>query len=176
MVEENKFRADLFYRLNVFPLHVPALRERPEDVPLLVRHFAELYSRRMRKSIETIPVETMNALMRYQWPGNVRELQNIIERAVILSTRGVLRVPAAELKNRESASAKDNTSITPVRKRTRARVPTLTEEQVLRTLKEANGRVGGSDGAAARLGLKRTTLISHMKRLGISPRTVIKHF
>lgn len=175
MVEGQKFRADLFYRLNVFPLYVPALRERPEDVPLLVRHFAELYSRRMRKSIQIIPVETMNALMRYHWPGNVRELQNVIERAVILSVRGVLRVPAAELKVRESAGA-ITVSASSVHKRTRAKVPALTEEQVLRALQETNGRVGGSDGAAARLGLKRTTLISHMKRLGISPRTVISHF
>jgi PAS domain S-box-containing protein len=91
MVEEQKFRADLFYRLNVFPLYVPALRERPEDVPLLVRHFAELFSRRMSKVIQTIPPETMSALMRYHWPGNVRELQNVIERAVILSTRGAAR-------------------------------------------------------------------------------------
>jgi transcriptional regulator with PAS, ATPase and Fis domain len=92
--------ADLCYRLNVFPLYVPALRERPEDVPLLVRHFAELFSRRMSKVIQTIPPETISALMRYHWPGNVRELQNVIERAVILSTRGVLRVSIAELNAR----------------------------------------------------------------------------
>ena len=97
MVDEQKFRLDLFYRLNVFPIRVPALRERPEDVPLLARHFAELFSRRMRKSIRTIPPETMNAMMRYHWPGNVRELQNVIERAVILSTGGVLQVAAADL-------------------------------------------------------------------------------
>jgi PAS domain S-box-containing protein len=102
MVQEQKFRSDLFYRLNVFPLRVPALRERPEDVPLLVRHFAKFFSRRMRKSIQTIPAETMSALIRYPWPGNVRELQNVIERAVILSTHGVLHVPASDLKVSES--------------------------------------------------------------------------
>jgi PAS domain S-box-containing protein len=104
MVAEQKFRSDLFYRLNVFPLYVPALRERPEDVPLLVRHFAELFSRRIGKAIHTIPPETMNALMRYDWPGNVRELQNVIERAVILSTRGALRVSMAELNAKGNAA------------------------------------------------------------------------
>jgi transcriptional regulator with GAF, ATPase, and Fis domain len=175
MVQEQKFRSDLFYRLNVFPLHVPALRERPEDVPLLVRHFAELFSRRMRKSIRTIPAETMSALIRYPWPGNVRELQNVIERAVILSTRGVLHVPAADLKVkvRESSAPKSLESPTPDRKRIRASVPPLSREQVVQALKEAGGRVGGSEGAAARLGLKRTTLIAHMKKLGIDPQTVI---
>ncbi len=173
MVQEQKFRSDLFYRLNVFPLHVPALRERPEDVPLLVRHFAELFSRRMRKSIQTIPAETMSALIRYPWPGNVRELQNVIERAVILSTRGVLHVPAADLKVSESSAPKSEASPTLRHKRTRVSVPPLSREQVVQALKEAGGRVGGSDGAAARLGLKRTTLIAQMRKLGINPRTVI---
>jgi formate hydrogenlyase transcriptional activator len=172
MVEEQKFRADLFYRLNVFPLYVPALRERPEDVPLLVRHFAELFSRRMRKSIETIPAETMSALMRYHWPGNVRELQNVIERAVILSIRGVLRVGTADLEPRSTAPPKSESGKAPARRR----VSVLKREQVVQALKEADGQVGGSDGAAARLGLKRTTLIAHMKKLGINPRTVINHF
>jgi PAS domain S-box-containing protein len=176
MVEEQKFRSDLFYRLNVFPLYVPALRERPEDVPLLVHHFAELFSRRMRKSIRTIPAETMSALMRYHWPGNVRELQNLIERAVILSNHGVLRVPAAELKARASAMPRSKESAATVRKRFRAIVPALSREQILQALTEAGGQVGGSGGAAARLGLKRTTMIAHMKRLGINPRTVINHF
>ena len=173
MVQEQKFRSDLFYRLNVFPLHVPALRERPEDVPLLVRHFAELFSRRMRKSIQTIPAETMSALIRYRWPGNVRELQNVIERAVILSTRGVLHVPAADLKVRGSAAARDEAPTTPSHKRIRANVPPLSREQVVQALQQAGGQVGGPDGAAARLGLKRTTMIAHMKRLGINPRTVM---
>ena len=173
MVEAQKFRADLFYRLNVFPLYVPALRERPEDVPLLVRHFAELFSRRMTKVIQTIPPETMSALMRYHWPGNVRELQNVIERAVILSTHGVLRVSIAELNGKGSSAPRSKEPTVPVRKRIRANVPALSREQVIQALQDADGRVGGSDGAAARLGLKRTTLIAHMKRLAIDPRTVI---
>jgi PAS domain S-box-containing protein len=172
MVEEQKFRADLFYRLNVFPLYVPALRERPEDVPLLVRHFAELYSRRMSKVIRIIPLETMSVLMRYHWPGNVRELQNVIERAVILSTRGVLRVSMAEL-NIKGAMRTGKEAAPETRKRTRATVPPLNRDQIVRALQEAGGRVGGADGAAARLGLKRTTLIAHLKRLAIDPHTVI---
>jgi formate hydrogenlyase transcriptional activator len=174
MVEEQKFRADLYYRLNVFPLYVPALRERPEDVPLLVRHFAELFSRRMRKAIQTIPPETMSALMRYHWPGNIRELQNVIERAVILSTRGVLHVSIAEPNAKGNAVPKSKEPATQTRKRIRGSVPPLNRDQVLRALQESGGRVGGADGAAARLGLKRTTLIAHLKRLAIDPQTVIK--
>jgi formate hydrogenlyase transcriptional activator len=170
MVEEQKFRADLFYRLNVFPLYVPALRERPEDVPLLVRHFAELFSRRMSKAIETIPPETMSALMRYHWPGNVRELQNVIERAVILSTRGVLRVSIGELNAKGAVPARKE-PVPQGRKRTRTIVPPLNRDQIVQALQEADGRVGGPDGAAARLGLKRTTLIAHLKRLAIEPRS-----
>jgi len=170
MVEKQEFRADLFYRLNVFPLCVPSLRDRPEDVPLLVRHFAELFSRRIRKSIETIPAETMSALMRYHWPGNVRELQNVIERAVILSTHGVLRVPTGDLKPRNVPPT--NNPQTNGKAPARRRVSPLNREQVVQALKEAEGRVGGADGAAARLGLKRTTLIAHMKKLGIDARSV----
>jgi PAS domain S-box-containing protein len=174
MVAEQKFRSDLFYRLNVFPLYVPALRERPEDVPLLVRHFAELFSRRIGKAIQTIPLETMNALMRYDWPGNVRELQNVIERAVILSTRGVLRVSLAELNGKRSGVPRSKEPVThKTHKRIRANVPALNRDQIVRALQEAGGRVGGADGAAARLGLKRTTLIAHLKRLAIDPHTVI---
>ena len=173
MVEEQKFRSDLFYRLNVIPIRVPALRERPEDVPLLVQHFAELFSRRMRKSIKTIPQETMAAMMRYDWPGNVRELQNVIERAVILSAGGVLRVPAADLKIRALPHAKANKAQAGA---PRKNIPLPDREQVVQVLKETSGRVGGPDGAAARLGLKRTTFIAQLKRLGINPRTVISHF
>ena len=97
MVEDQKFRADLFYRLNVFPVHVPPLRERPEDIPLLVRHFVQQFARRMGKAVDTIPTETMNVLIRYHWPGNIRELQNLMERAVILSTGPVLKVPLNDL-------------------------------------------------------------------------------
>jgi PAS domain S-box-containing protein len=170
MVEEHKFRADLFYRLNVFPIRVPALRERPEDVPLLVQHFAELFSRRMRKSIISIPSETMSAMIQYEWPGNVRELQNVIERAVILSTGGVLKVAAADLRVPTAVEVKS--------KRREARgqrniVRFPDRERVIQVLKDTEGRVGGTNGAAARLGLKRTTLIGHLKRLGIDVRSVI---
>jgi PAS domain S-box-containing protein len=174
MVQDHQFRADLFYRLNVFPLYVPALRERPEDVPLLVSHFAELFSRRIHKSILTIPTDTMNALMRYHWPGNVRELQNVIERAVILSTHGVLRVPAAELKARENVGPSTTDQKAPAPKRIRSSVPAFTREQIEQALKQSGGRVGGSEGAAALLGLKRTTFIAQMKKFGISSRTVTK--
>jgi formate hydrogenlyase transcriptional activator len=173
MVREQKFRSDLFYRLNVFPIHVPALRERPEDVPLLVRHFAELFSRRMRKAIQNIPAETMSALMRYDWPGNVRELQNVIERAVILSSRGVLQVPSADLPSTSGASPQSAKHEEWAGKRVREMVQSIDRDQVVEALQQAEGRVGGPHGAAARLGIKRTTLIAHMKRLGINPRTVM---
>jgi len=172
LVAEHKFRSDLFYRLNVFPIRVPALRERPEDVPLLVRHFAEIFSRRMGKLIQTIPADTMSALMSYDWPGNVRELQNVIERAVILSSRGVLRVSPAELKSISGVIPAGADAAPPPRKRVRANVPTLTREQIEQALRESGGRVGGADGAAARLGLKRTTLIAQMKRLGMNAPSV----
>jgi len=174
MVNDHKFRSDLFYRLNVFPIQVPALRERPEDVPLLVRHFAELFSRRMHKAIQTIPAETMSALMHYDWPGNVRELQNVIERAVILSDRGVLHVPAADLRVQRIASSPRQKSPGAKPKRIRTKFSPPHREEVLKALRDADGRVGGSSGAAAKLGLKRTTFIAHMKRLGISARTVTK--
>ncbi|HUN61252.1 MAG TPA: sigma 54-interacting transcriptional regulator [Candidatus Sulfotelmatobacter sp.] len=174
MVAEQKFRSDLFYRLNVFPIHVPALRERPEDIPVLVRHFTELFSRRMNKAIHTIPAETMSALIRYDWPGNVRELQNVIERAVILSSHGTLRIPAAELKpEKKSLPTAQNTTVA-VPRRTRATVPTLSREQVVEALRKAGGRVGGTNGAAVQLGLKRTTFIAQMKKLGIDPQSVNK--
>ena len=170
LVAEHKFRSDLFYRLNVFPIRVPALRERPEDVPLLVRHFAEIFSRRMGKLIQSIPTDTMSALVSYDWPGNVRELQNVIERAVILSSRGVLRVSPAELRATSTVSPA-NAEVSPApahSRRTRTVVPPLTREQIEQALRDSGGRVGGADGAASRLGLKRTTLIAQMKRHSIS--------
>jgi formate hydrogenlyase transcriptional activator len=174
LVAEHKFRSDLFYRLNVFPIRVPALRERPEDVPLLVRHFAEIFSRRMGKLIQTIPADTMSALMSYDWPGNVRELQNVIERAVILSSRGVLRISPSELRSTSGViPISPEIATTPDRpKRVRTTVPPLTREQVEQALRESGGRVGGVDGAAARLGLKRTTMIAQMKRLRMSSPSV----
>jgi PAS domain S-box-containing protein len=167
MVNQQQFRSDLFYRLNVFPMKVPPLRQRPEDIPLLVRHFAELFSRRINKPITAIPSETMSALTQYAWPGNVRELQNVIERAVILSSRGVLRIPKADLKPRSSEVSKDDCGKASSHKRFRTRIPSLSPEQVTEALRESGGRVGGSEGAAARLGLKRTTLIAQMKKLGV---------
>jgi PAS domain S-box-containing protein len=170
MVREQKFRADLFYRLNVFPIRIPALRERPEDIPLLVRHFAELFSRRINKPITRIPSETMSDLIQYDWPGNIRELQNVIERAVILSNQGLLQVSAAEL--RAGAASIDPRPKVSVKVRKRSRPPNLSREQVIRALRETGGQIGGSAGAAARLGLKRTTLIAQMKKLGVTASTV----
>lgn len=172
MVDEQKFRSDLFYRLNVFPIKVPALRERPEDIPLLVRHFAELFSRRINKPITVIPSETMGALVQYDWPGNVRELQNVVERAVILSNRGLLRVSAGELRLHAAAPPTDAGPKASNKVRSRSRSPNLNREQVIQALRETGGRIGGAEGAAARLGLKRTTLIAHMKKLGITASTV----
>jgi transcriptional regulator with GAF, ATPase, and Fis domain len=169
MVEEQKFRSDLFFRLNVFPVEVPALRERPEDIPLLVRHFAEEFSRRMNKTIETISSETMNALCGYYWPGNIRELQNVIERAVILSRGPALVVPLAEMQPRTGpAPAREIASAThPRRRPVRSILDEVDRDQIIQALKQADGRVGGPNGAASRLGLKRTTLITRMKKLGI---------
>jgi formate hydrogenlyase transcriptional activator len=174
MVQEQKFRSDLFFRLNVFPVELPPLRERPEDIPLLVRHFAEEFSRRMGRTIETVSSETMNALCQYSWPGNIRELQNVIERSVILSRGPSLNVPIAELHSRTMpASATDaaqakSTRRTPVR----SILAEVDRNQITCALKEADGRVGGPGGAAARLGLKRTTFITRMKKLGIDPNQV----
>jgi formate hydrogenlyase transcriptional activator len=177
MVQEQKFRSDLFFRLNVFPVALPSLRERPEDIPLLVRHFAEEFSRRMGRPVETISSETMNALCQYRWPGNIRELQNVIERSIILSSGPNLRVPIAELHSgtmlapiNDAAPAKPQRRI-PVR----SILAEVDRNQIIRALKETNGRVGGSDGAAARLGLKRTTFITRMKKLGIYPKQVSEH-
>jgi formate hydrogenlyase transcriptional activator len=160
MVEEQRFREDLFYRLNVFPLRVPPLRERPEDIPLLVRHFAQQFSRRMNRTIETISSETMQALVRYHWPGNIRELQNLIERAVILSGGPVLKVAASELKKR---TTNGNGTLT--------KQDTLEEAErkhILTVLEDANWVLGGPNGAATRLGLKRSTLQYRMRKLGLS--------
>jgi len=174
MVQEQTFRSDLFFRLNVFPVALPALRERPEDIPLLVRHFAEEFSRRMSRPVETISSETMNALCQYRWPGNIRELQNVIERSVILSSGPSLHVPVAELHSGTMPAPLNDTA--PAKPQRRIPVRSILAEvdrnQIIRALKEANGRVGGSDGAAARLGLKRTTLITRMKKLGIFPKQV----
>jgi formate hydrogenlyase transcriptional activator len=169
MVAEQKFRSDLYYRLNVFPIRVPALRERPEDIPLLVRHFAQQFSRRTNRSIETIPSETMNALVRYSWPGNIRELQNVIERAVIVSTGPVLKVPAGDLKDRASAADPQIEETSPLdRGRNMRGVLEDTErKQILNALEQTRWIVAGPHGAAKLLGMKRSTLQSRMQKLGI---------
>ncbi|HTV56228.1 MAG TPA: sigma 54-interacting transcriptional regulator [Terriglobia bacterium] len=160
MVQEGTFRVDLFYRLNVFPINVPSLRERPEDVPLLVRHFAQEFSRRMNKRIDAIPSKTLQALTCYHWPGNIRELQNVIERAVILSIGPVLNVPLSELKqvgvNGQAISLRQDTLEEAQRK------------HILEALDDTGWVLGGPNGAAARLGLKRSTLQFRMRKIGIS--------
>jgi transcriptional regulator with GAF, ATPase, and Fis domain len=173
MVAEGKFRSDLFFRLNVFPVDLPPLRERRDDIPLLVRQFAEDFSRRMKKTIETISPETMDALCRYPWPGNVRELQNVIERAVILSRGPELVVPPVEMERHSTSEVTRGDA--PVRHRrqpVRSILNEVDRDQMTRALKEANGRVGGPDGAASRLRLKRTTFITRMKKLGIDANVV----
>jgi formate hydrogenlyase transcriptional activator len=171
MVQDQTFRSDLFFRLNVFPIQLPPLYERPEDIPLLVRHFAEEFSRRMGKTIETISSETMKTLYEYRWPGNIRELQNVIERAVILSSGPSLKVPVADLQPRTtSVPASDDVSARSMRRTpVRSIVTDVDRNQLILALREAGGRVGGPNGAAARLGLKRTTFITRMKKLGIAP-------
>jgi formate hydrogenlyase transcriptional activator len=158
MVAEKKFRSDLYYRLNVFPIDVPPLRDRRDDIPLLVRYFANKYARRMGKQIESIPKETMNALSRYSWPGNIRELQNLMERAALLSTGPSLRVPLAEILTDSGLNPASGGNALEKTKR----------EQIVRALRESNWVVGGARGAAARLGLKRTSLAYKMQKLGIS--------
>jgi formate hydrogenlyase transcriptional activator len=156
MVEERTFRADLYYRLNVFPITVPPLRERRDDIPLLVRYFVQQNARRMNKRITSIPSDAMDALVHYHWPGNIRELQNFVERAVIVSPGPALQAPIRELKR--GASSAGSATVT---------LEAAEREAILRALREADGRVGGDQGAAARLGMKRTTLQAKMRKLGI---------
>jgi formate hydrogenlyase transcriptional activator len=169
MVAEGAFRADLYYRLNVFPVVLPPLRERPDDIPRLVRHFTQRFARRMGRRIETIPAEVLEALVRYSWPGNIREMQNIIERAVILSPGSALQVPRSELQSTptqvEVASPADDAAAAAAAAGTLADAE---REHILGTLRETGWVLGGPNGAAARLGMKRTTLQSKMKKLGIS--------
>ena len=169
MVAEQKFRSDLFFRLNVFPIQVPPLRERHGDIPLLVRHFAQQFSKRMNKTIDTISSATMEALSRYHWPGNIRELQNVIERAVITSTGPVLKVDVADLKISRSSSPAEKSSAQGQTNDALRNVLEETErQQILKALKQSNWVVAGPKGAAAKLGMKRSTLQLRMSKLGIS--------
>ena len=158
VVAEKKFRSDLYYRLNVFPINVPPLRDRRDDIPLLVRYFANKYACRLGKQIESIPKETMDALSRYSWPGNIRELQNLMERAALLSTGPSLRVPLAEILNDSGLSTVSGGNALEQAER----------EQIVRALRDSDWVVGGARGAATRLGLKRTALAYKMQKLGIS--------
>ena len=158
MIEDRQFRNDLYYRLNVFPIRVPPLRERPEDIPLLVQYFTQKYASRMQKRIESIPAAAMRKLTHWHWPGNVRELQNLVERAVIMTRLSTLAISAPELAN-------SGGNLGP------AKVNNFDEQdRIVRILKETKGRVGGPNGAAARMGLKRTTLLTRMNKMGIDPR------
>jgi formate hydrogenlyase transcriptional activator len=165
MVEKGEFRADLYYRLKVFVIEIPPLRERPDDIPPLVRHYVEKYASRMKKHIETIPRMAMETFVHYSWPGNVRELQHFIERAVILSSGSVLQAPLLEL--RRSTHKRQPALKTPAKRRT---MEEIERDSILQALRESNWVVGGPEGAAAKLGLKRTTLASRMEKLGLSRR------
>ena len=173
MVSEKQFRDDLYYRLHVFPITIPPLRERHEDIPLLVRFFASKFARRMKKGIETIPAPAVTALQQYHWPGNIRELENVIERAVILTSGTELQIPLNEMKLHTKAATGspehmigkvENTGPEP------GSLEAVEREHILRVLRETDWVVSGPKGAAATLGLKRTTLQARMKKLGITRR------
>jgi transcriptional regulator with GAF, ATPase, and Fis domain len=158
MVAEKEFRSDLYYRLSVFPIRIPALRERPEDIPLLVRYFTQKYADRMRKQIDTIPAAAMRSLTRWHWPGNIRELENVIERSVVLTRGDTLQVSLDEMETPAPIAFGPE------------KCAAIERDEILRVLRDTNGRVAGPEGAAARMAIKRTTLISRMKKLGIVSR------
>jgi formate hydrogenlyase transcriptional activator len=171
MVGDGQYRSDLYYRLNVFPIQLPPLRDRPEDIPRLVRHFTQKFARRMGRQIETIPADAMDALVRYAWPGNVRELENVVERAVILSPGTTLQIPVGDLKPAtvpENETIPSNNSAPNGNSARHASLADAEREHILRTLRETEWVLGGPKGAAARLDMKRTTLQSKMKKLGIA--------
>jgi formate hydrogenlyase transcriptional activator len=173
LVAERAFRSDLFYRLNVFPINLPALRERPEDVPLLVRYFVQIFSARLDKTVEYVPAEAMDALVRYSWPGNIRELENLIERAVLLSPGKELRVPVSELAPATAGlAASPNSASTFISAAPGATAPVSTLEEaerqhILRALRQTQWRIAGPKGAATLLAMKRTTLQARMRKLNI---------
>jgi len=160
MVAEKQFREDLYFRLNVFPIRIPPLRERPEDISLLVQYYVDKYSQRMNKRIDVVPEETMAALCRYSWPGNIRELQNLIERAVIMTPGNVLQIQVSDLQESNRTLSTMAGTLEDVER-----------QRILQALREAGAVIGGPHGAAVRLGLKRTTLLSKMQKLGIARNT-----
>src|SRR5437868_3870719 len=186
MIADREYRSDLFYRLNVFPIRIPSLRERREDIPLLVSYFVQKFAKEMQKKIETIPAATMKGLAAWEWPGNIRELENFVERAVILTRGESLQAPLSELRKPTTDTApaaaaqpvqediarivKESINAALNGKRPTDEYAQKQREEIVRALTECNGRVGGADGAAARMGINRTTLISRMKKLGIDPR------
>ena len=157
MVKRGEYRSDLYYRLNVFPIPLPPLRERREDIPALVEHFVEIYARRMDRQIDQIPAETMSALTSYPWPGNIRELQNFIERSVIVSSKGILTPPLASLNTAAETESTEAVTLEDVER-----------EHIRKILERTRWVVAGPNGAAARLGIKRSTLYFRMQKLGIS--------
>jgi transcriptional regulator with GAF, ATPase, and Fis domain len=184
MVTSREFRSDLYYRLNVFPIRIPPLRERRDDIPLLATYFVEKFAKQMQKKIHNIPVSAMKALRMWEWPGNIRELENFMERAVILTRGRSLEVPLAEMRkvsiDEGQHVPEDQDNVARIVKETiRAlhannsvdRESTKKQrDAIVRALTESKGRVGGTDGAAVRIGINRTTLWARMKRFGISPR------
>jgi hydrogenase-4 transcriptional activator len=159
LVEEKQFRRDLYYRLNVFPIRIPPLRERREDIPSLVQHFTQKYARRMNKQLDTVPESIIQKLQRWFWPGNVRELENLIERSVILTRNSTLSVSLSE----KMYSAIDTAAV----------VGDFEEQKrIVEMLRETKGRISGPNGAAFRLGVKRTTLLGRMRKLGIDAREI----
>jgi formate hydrogenlyase transcriptional activator len=169
MVEEQRFRSDLFYRLSVFPVRIPALRERPEDIPLLVRHFAQQFAGRMNKRIESISSETMSVLCDHHWAGNIRELQNVIERAVILSSGRVLRVAVSDLRSSDCSTPSCASSAKPTKQGNLQSILEETERRwILKALEQTQWVIAGPKGAAAYLGMKRSTLQARMQKFGIA--------
>ena len=170
-VHEKAFRSDLYYRLNVFPIFLPPLRERREDIPLLVEHFVQKIARRMNKSITSIPKRTMDALIAWSWPGNVRELENFLERSLILTSGSMLTAPLSELQLPLDPTGELQLPLDPTGKE--ETLEAAERRHILKALRETRGQISGPRGAATRLGLKRTTLQSKLKQLGINPRVSV---